>query len=83
MEKSNPSRQSTYSNAEAVDLDAMQAERTQPSTSTKNPLRNSDNFEPSPAVSVGMEKQVGDPKLGLVSLRPMVMETNGMQSVDR
>ena len=81
VEKSIPSRQSKSSDAEAVDLDAMQADRTQPSTSAENPLRNSDNFEPSPEVSVGMEEQVEDPSAGPDVIEANGMETNGMQSL--
>ena len=64
VEKSIPSRQSKSLDAEAVDLNAMQADCTQPSTSTENPLPNSDRFEPSPEVSVGMEEKVGEPNAG-------------------
>ena len=70
-EKSVPSRQSKSSDTKAVDLNAMQANRTQPSTSTEDPMRNSDNFEPLPEVLVGMEEQAGDPNAS-----PGFLETN-------
>ena len=50
VEKHIPSCQSKSTDAEAVDLDAMQADCTQQSTSTENPLRNSDHFEASTEV---------------------------------
>ena len=50
----------------------MQVDQTQPSTSTENALRNSDNLEPSPEVSDGMEEKVGYPSAG-----PGVIEASG------
>ena len=72
VDKSIPNRQPKPADAESVDLDALQPDRAQPPISTTNPLRNSDHFEPSPEVSIGMEDMVGDPKAG-----SGVIEANG------